>query len=290
MSRQIKFIGTSSVSNTDALLAALFLASVFHMLIVLGVNFTAPKPEKINRSIDITLANSPVKKAPKKAKMLAQDNQIGAGNKQVKPEPPKKKIPQQGKGKKKLTKKAKTPKKTHAPRKIVSTTAVAKRKSQSAKKDSKKTATQKKPQLSAEALQKQIAELGAEIRRRQQSSDVHKIKFVNSVSTHKYVAAQYMNDWQRKVERTGNMNYPEVAKKRNFFGKLTMDVGIKADGSIYSIRISRSSGNKALDDAAKRIVRMSAPFPPLPKALLKELDVLVITRVWKFTDESMRSR
>jgi protein TonB len=65
-----------------------------------------------------------------------------------------------------------------------------------------------------------------------------------------------------------------------------MDVGIKADGSIYSIRINKSSGNPALDEAAQRIVRMSAPFAPLPTELLKELDVLVITRVWKFSDES----
>ena len=113
-----------------------------------------------------------------------------------------------------------------------------------------------------------------------------KIKFVDSVSAHKYVAAQYMKDWEDKVERTGNLNYPEVAAKKNFSGTLTMDVGIKADGSIYSIRINQSSGNPALDEAAKRIVRMSAPFAPLPVELLKELDVLVITRVWKFSDES----
>jgi protein TonB len=95
-----------------------------------------------------------------------------------------------------------------------------------------------------------------------------------------------MKDWENKVERTGNLNYPDVAKKKGFSGTLTMDVGIKADGSIYSIRITKSSGNKALDDAAKRIVRLSAPFAALPKELLKELDVLVIPRVWKFSDES----
>ncbi len=100
-----------------------------------------------------------------------------------------------------------------------------------------------------------------------------------------------MKDWEDKVERTGNLNYPEVAAKKNFSGTLTMDVGIKADGSIYSIRINQSSGNPALDEAAKRIVRMSAPFAPLPADLRKELDVLVITRVWKFSDESgMTSR
>ena len=52
------------------------------------------------------------------------------------------------------------------------------------------------------------------------------------------------------------------------------------------MRIRKSSGYPALDEAAKRIVRVSAPFPPLPKDLLQELDVLVITRVWKFSDET----
>jgi len=63
-------------------------------------------------------------------------------------------------------------------------------------------------------------------------------------------------------------------------------VGINPNGTIYSIRITKSSGNKALDDAAKRIIRLSAPFAMLPKELLADLDVLVITRVWRFSDET----
>jgi protein TonB len=65
-----------------------------------------------------------------------------------------------------------------------------------------------------------------------------------------------------------------------------MDVGINPDGSIYSMRIVNSSGNTALDEAAKRIVKMSAPFAELPTELLQEVNVLVITRVWKFSDET----
>lgn len=135
-------------------------------------------------------------------------------------------------------------------------------------------------------LQQQIAQYGTEIRVKEQSADDNKIKSVSSVSAHQYVAAQYVKDWERKVERTGNSNYPAIAAKKNFSGALTMDVGIKADGSIYSIRITRSSGYPELDEAAKRIVKMSAPFPVLPSDLLKELNVLVITRKWKFSDES----
>jgi periplasmic protein TonB len=146
--------------------------------------------------------------------------------------------------------------------------------------------TEDRPRLTAEDLQRQIAQYGREIQLKQQSSDDSKIKHVSSVSAHRYVAAQYVKDWERKVERTGNMNYPAFAAKKNFSATLTMDVGIKPDGSIHSMKISRSSGYPALDEAAKRIVKMSAPFPALPSDLLKELNVLVITRKWKFSDES----
>ena len=95
-----------------------------------------------------------------------------------------------------------------------------------------------------------------------------------------------MKDWEHKVERIGNQNYPKAARRKGASATLTMDVGIQADGGIYSIRISKSSGIKALDDEAKRIVRLSAPFAALPKELLEEVDVLVIRRKWKFPDKS----
>jgi protein TonB len=140
--------------------------------------------------------------------------------------------------------------------------------------------------LSAAMLQQQIIEEATETTQRPSVMQEKTIKSVNQVSANKSVAAQYKRDWDTKVERIGNLNYPEVATKAGFSATLTMDVGIKIDGSIDSMRITQSSGNPELDEAAKRIVRMSAPFPPLPTALRSELDVLKITRVWKFSDES----
>ena len=276
------------VNNNKSLLTALLVAVIVHIALVLGINFTTPEPEKINKSIDITLVNTPAKKAPEKADFLAQENQSGAGEaikklespaqkpasqetREVKPKPVKKSAPEENKPK--------------VAQKII-TQEKAEKKVVTASKTEVVNQPEKHPQITAESLHQQLAQLGAEIRQSQPSAEQTKIKFVDSVSAHKYVAAQYMKDWESKVERTGNLNYPEVATKKNFSGILTMDVGINADGSIYSIRINKSSGNPALDEAAKNIVRMSAPFPPLPLELRKELDVLVITRVWKFSDES----
>ena len=277
------------VTNNDRMLVALFIAFVIHMVIVLGIRFTEPEaPVQNSRSIDVVLITTPAKKIPKEAKFLAQDNQVGAGEKihKHKPQPPAQRIASNGNNPKKHAderhQEAEEPKNKQklVTQKKAPVKVIAEKHPETAHD------TVKRPQLTPELLQQQIAQYGTEIRLKEQSADQTKIKFVNSVSAHKYVAAQYVKDWESKVERTGNMNYPAIAAKKNFSGSLTMDVGVKADGSIYSIRISHSSGYPELDEAAKRIVRMSAPFPALPTELLKELNVLVISRKWKFSDQS----
>lgn len=275
-----------SVSLNDSLLITIFFAAVLHALFLFGISFAIPSVEKTTKQIEIILASTPSIKAPINAMHLAQDNQVGAGEEISKPAPPKQQLPSQGKTKNKPHSQKETP--------VDSRPKAAQKLITQKKSDQKITTTVKEsppsektiPKLSREALERQIAQIGAEIRYAQQNSENTRIKFVNSVSTHKYVAAQYMKDWEHKVERTGNLNYPEAARKKGSFTTLTMDVGIQADGGIYSIRISKSSGIKALDDAAKRIVRLSAPFAALPKELLEEVDVLVIRRKWKFPDKS----
>ena len=96
-----------------------------------------------------------------------------------------------------------------------------------------------------------------------------------------YRYSQYLDDWRRKVERIGAMNYPEEARGR-FFGTLVLSVALRPDGSVDRIAVIRSSGNQVLDDAAKRIVTMSAPFAPFPPDIRKETDYLDITRTWSF--------
>jgi protein TonB len=282
-------------NNNNSLLIALLVAVMVHIALILGINFTTPQPEKVNKSIDITLVNAPVKKEPEKVDFLAQENQSGAGEITQKMESPPPKPPSkessQTKPTKKIAHEESKPKvkpeesKPKAVQKII-TQPKAENKVVTASNAKVVSQSEKRPQLTAESLQQQLAQLGTEIRQSQPSAEQTKIKFVDSVSAHKYIAAQYMKDWESKVERTGNLNYPAAATKKNFSGTLTMDVGINADGSVYSIRINKSSGNPELDEAAKNIVRMSAPFPPLPLELRKQLDVLVITRVWKFSDES----
>ncbi|MBE0469459.1 MAG: energy transducer TonB [Methyloprofundus sp.] len=283
MSEQ-SFQPPSPLSNNDTLLVCIFFAAIIHTALILGVNFSKPKADKTSKSIEITLVTNEAKKAPKKAEFLAQSNQIGAGEKLDKPTPAAQQLASSGTHNKQPPRQ-KVVQQQSVKRQQILTQKTAEQKIQLTEK-TKETSEKSEPRLSMDALRQQVSELGAKIRYQKPSSDQNRIKFVNSVSAHKYLAAQYITDWQRKVERTGNLNYPTIAKRPGFSSSLTLDVGIKPDGSLYSLRIRKSSGYPALDEAAKRIVRVSAPFPPLPKDLLQELDVLVITRVWKFSDES----
>ncbi len=111
-----------------------------------------------------------------------------------------------------------------------------------------------------------------------------KRKFVGA-RTKEYRYALYVESWRQKVEKVGNLNYPEAAKNLKLYGQLQMTVSIKADGSIESIEINRSSGHKVLDAAAKRIVELGAPYARFPDDVKKEIDILSITRTWTFTKE-----
>ena len=111
-----------------------------------------------------------------------------------------------------------------------------------------------------------------------------KRKFIGA-RTKEYRFAMYVESWRQKVERIGNMNYPEAAKAQKLYGQLRMTVSIKADGSIEDVVVDKSSGSKILDDAAKRIVELAAPYSRFPEDIKKDTDILSITRTWTFTQE-----
>ncbi len=93
--------------------------------------------------------------------------------------------------------------------------------------------------------------------------------------------ALYAEDWRQKIERIGNLNYPESARGR-VYGSLRLTVSINYDGSVAGMELEQSSGQKLLDTAAQRIVQMGAPYARFPAEIRKDTDILVITRTWHF--------
>jgi protein TonB len=126
-----------------------------------------------------------------------------------------------------------------------------------------------------------IARLEAQISRSIDEYNKRPRKQFVGARASEYRFAQYVEDWRLKVERIGNVNYPEAARGK-LYGSLVLEVTIKPDGDIDSVLVMRSSGQQILDRAAERIVRMAAPYAAFPPAVRKDTDLLVITRTWHF--------
>ena len=116
-------------------------------------------------------------------------------------------------------------------------------------------------------------------------SERPKVKYMNT-STKEFIPARYMREWINRVERVGNLNYPDQARRQKLSGTLILDVVINSDGELVNIDLRQSSGHKLLDDAAKRIVKLAAPYSPFPAKLKQEADIIHITRSWEFMSNS----
>jgi len=132
----------------------------------------------------------------------------------------------------------------------------------------------------------EIARLQAEIDRQQELTAKRPRKKFLTARTHESSSAKYMHSWVEKVERIGNLNYPDAVRRNRLSGAVVMTVGVFKNGSIESIAIDVSSGEQLLDDAAKRIVRLASPFNPLSGKLREETDILYITRTWDFQNSN----
>ncbi len=155
------------------------------------------------------------------------------------------------------------------------------------------TAEQPKPASAAEAPQPQvsgqelatsalaIARMEAQISRQTEEYNKRPRKKNIGARAEEYRFAQYVEDWRLKVERIGNLNYPDGARGR-VYGSLVLTVSIKADGSLDKIEVDRSSGYQILDRAAERIVKMASPYAGFPANIKRDTDILVITRTWTF--------
>jgi len=90
----------------------------------------------------------------------------------------------------------------------------------------------------------EITRLSAEI---SESMEIYskqpKHRYISS-NTKAFRDAAYLDDWRRKIEYIGNLNYPEEAKRRDLSGNLVLDVAIRADGTLDAINIRRSSGQR----------------------------------------------
>jgi protein TonB len=288
----------SGITQNDRLGVSVFGSFLVHMVVILGVTFTMPRLRELPGlpTLEITLVQTASDKRPKDPEFLAQANQDGGGDsdaseiaknplpvREISPVnrdfPTFQSVPQ---------------KRVRSEREITTLLTqedAHKIKARDARPD-KKDLRQQPPNLGLMAraqIDQERARLNAEISRTWQEYQKRPRHMFLNARTEEYKYAAYMDAWRAKVERIGNLNYPEEAKQRHLTGNLLLDVALNADGSINNISIRRSSGQKILDDAAIRIVELAAPFAPFPPDIRADTDVLHITRTWKFNESQLSS-
>ncbi len=280
-----------NVSSADRLGLMVFLALALHAVVILGITFQLSDKDmpELLPTLEITLVHSRTEDEPEKADYLAQANQSGGGNvdEKVRPSSPManpEPTEQEGVAPDSQPAMSPPPQPPKPQQRELMTTSQAE--------EELPTPPEHAPppipetQLSAAQLierSREIARLSAEIQQRRQAyQQKPRHTYISGANAKEYVAAAYMDAWRAKVERIGNLNYPDEARRRRLTGGLLLDVAINPDGTIHSVEIVRSSGQQVLDDAAVRIVRLSAPFAPLPKQIREHTDVLHIVRTWQF--------
>ncbi|WP_026304741.1 MULTISPECIES: energy transducer TonB [Thioalkalivibrio] len=119
------------------------------------------------------------------------------------------------------------------------------------------------------------------------STRASRTRYLDSLAARSAPEAAYLQAWINKVERLGNVNYPDEARRRGLSGTLVLSVRLNPEGELINIEVARSSGEPVLDQAAIRIVELAAPYAPFTEAMREEYDELVITRTWAFRRDQM---
>lgn len=98
--------------------------------------------------------------------------------------------------------------------------------------------------------------------------------------------APYLDAWRRKVERLGTLNFPQTARGLAAVGNPVLEVSIRPDGVLGDVVVRRSSGRKDIDQAALSILRLASPFDPFPAPIRKQYQELRFAYEWQFLVET----
>ncbi|WP_409482629.1 TonB C-terminal domain-containing protein [Noviherbaspirillum sp. ST 5-3] len=276
-------------------------ASVLVHGALLAVRFAAPDAfqfKPMDPGLEVILVNAKHDKKPIKAEALAQANLDGGGNadagRSKSPLPDMRKT-ENGEGLQAIQRRIEELEKqqrmlAHLNRKSPFATT----------KDPVKPRESRSKQDAVDATDSDsaIARREAEISRRIEDENKRPKKTFISPSTREVGYAMYFDSVRQRIEKFGTLNFPQKDGKK-LYGELTMSISIFQDGKIYTkdrdegITVERSSGNPALDEAARRIVRRAAPFGAFAKNMRSadKDDVWVMTTRFKFTrDDALEAQ
>jgi periplasmic protein TonB len=266
---------------------ALVASIAIHAFIVLGLGIKllrGPSLDAPHNTLDVVLVNSKSAHRPEKADAIAQNNLDGGGNtdRKLRASTP---LPLTAEREMQQELRAMEQRRRDLEREAQELLTRMKSKTTVTQADISPQATAKPDGEAHDLVDRsmEIARLEAAIRQQQQAYQERPKKRFVGARTQESRVAFYVDNWRRKIERIGNLNYPSEARSPRFVGVLRITVGIKANGEVESVEVNRSSGHRFLDQAAVRIVNLAAPFDRFPDNLRVDTDILYITRTWTFS-------
>ncbi|HZX23079.1 MAG TPA: TonB family protein [Woeseiaceae bacterium] len=283
-------------ATPDRLPPMLFLAALFHAVVILGVTFEAvPAGSSEATTLEVTIvadSNQHVD-ASDDADYLAQANQRGGGNttEHVRPgarprSAEARPFPEEIPGE---TPVESAPGETD-PRTTVVSRSPSDRRDYAPEDTSPAPSAQQTTVQAAPPSDPRSLPLPVEEQANLLIHDDDPRHLVISADTRESRIAGYLDRWKRKVERVGTLNFPEQARTRGMEGSPVLEVAIDADGELTDIVVRRSSGHGLLDQAALNILRRAAPFDPFPEDLRKDYDELRFAYQWQFNQDGARPR
>ena len=277
-------IAIGSTSAHDRLLVTLFLAGLFHLILILGVTFASPaRDSSLVPTLEVLLVGDALPEAPfnKEASYLSQRTQQGSGNadKGASRRPGATGAPEdslfgvdEGAGPQSLAGPA------GGEASIVTGAGSRTRFIADAVEPSASL-----PSMPRRALAGDLAALagsdddpelllkGTELR-----------ELLVTPSTRAADVAVYLDAWKRRVEQVGTLNFPNEARRRFMSGNPVIEVALASTGALLEVEVRRTSGHAELDTAAIEILRLATPFEAFPMDLAARHDVLRFAYEWQF--------
>jgi len=262
----------------------MFMSVCIHVMLILGVGFTLASERSPLSSLAVTIAQYRSNEAPEDADFIAQANQQGSGSEDEALAPA---TPFESRFNADQIREVsdfleERPTLPPAEEQLITRT----NPDAPAQSSANDTDAQPQPDLSnltPAQLSAAASSLQAQLDlRRQEYAKRPRRYTISSASTKEDRDAQYLDNWRKRIEAIGNLNYPQQASAQGIYGVLRLMVALNPDGTVNDIRILRSSGEQVLDEAAIRIVQLAAPFEPFPPAMRANVDVLEIIRTWQF--------
>jgi protein TonB len=280
----------SAEAARDRLSSTAFLAALFHGILILGITFSAGTqgPGNLTSSMEVVLVTSEFadRTPPEGAVLLAQQNLAGVGN--AAPDtavrtapgltlPAEELGPAQEGGAEAVRPGQPGPERNAAPLLLA-------RNSPDVAPD------EGQPVPAPEARQSMLPSTSnaIEIVGRVDDStaipDARPRELLISANTRESRIATYLSTWKTRVEQVGTLNFPVAASHTAPTRYPVLEVAIGADGRLREVVVRSSSGQRELDEAAMRILRLAAPFEPFPEGLRADYDVLRFAYEWRFSE------